>query len=123
MSSTAAATGLDANVRMSKRQSTDGVVPMRKTRVSPGVARWLMAAIWAAIWIGLSAGHADAADRPQKQRLQAGQSGTHPPKARSDRKPAPGPGEATYYEHVLEKVPFGSKRWWDIYEEQHGTPD
>ena len=28
-----------------------------------------------------------------------------------------------YYEHVLEKVPFGSKRWWSIYEEQHGTPD
>ena len=34
-----------------------------------------------------------------------------------------GDGEANYYEHVLEKVPFGSKRWWSIYEEQHGTPD
>jgi hypothetical protein len=106
---------------------------MRRTTAGPGVAHWLTVALtaapWAALWAGLcaaiwvdSAGHADAADRPQKQRL-AGRSGSPTLKARGDRKPAPAPGEATYYEHVLEKVPFGSKRWWDIYEEQHGTPD
>jgi hypothetical protein len=64
-------------------------------------------------------GHADAAGQPQKRRLQAAR---HPaPKARY-RTPGSG-GETGYYEHVLEKVPFGSKRWWGIYEEQHGTPD
>ena len=66
------------------------------------------------------AGHADAADQPQKKRLQAAR---HPqPKARY-RTPGSKGGETSYYEHVLEKVPFGSKRWWGIYEEQHGTPD
>lgn len=28
-----------------------------------------------------------------------------------------------YYEHLLDKVPFGSRRWWSIYDEQHGTPN
>ena len=32
-------------------------------------------------------------------------------------------GESDYYEHILDKVPFGSKRWWSIYDEQNGTPD
>lgn len=65
------------------------------------------------------AGEADAAGRQQKKRHQA----THAPKVASHRRAASGDGEAPYYEHVLEKVPFGSKRWWSIYEEQHGTPD
>ena len=34
------------------------------------------------------------------------------------RRPKQGGGD--YYEHLLDKVPFGSRRWWDIYEEQHG---
>jgi hypothetical protein len=68
------------------------------------------------------AGQADAAARPQKKRLDATHDGTRPAVARN-RKPGSGNGEAGYYEHVLEKVPFGSKRWWGIYEEQHGTPD
>ena len=68
------------------------------------------------------AGHADAAGQPQKKRLQASHHSTHAPEARY-RKPGSGDGEESYYEHVLEKVPFGSKRWWGIYEEQHGTPD
>ena len=67
-------------------------------------------------------GQADAAARPQKKRLHASHDSTRPPKARN-RLPGSGNGEAGYYEHVLEKVPFGSKRGWDIYEEQHGTPD
>ena len=71
--------------------------------------------------VGL-AGHADAAGQPQKQRLQASHHSTDAPKARY-RKSGSGDGQAGYYEHVLEKVPFGSKRWWGIYEEQHGTPD
>lgn len=29
-------------------------------------------------------------------------------------------GGGDYYEHLLDKVPFGSRRWWDIYQEQHG---
>ena len=37
---------------------------------------------------------------------------SRPPAASSD-----------YYEHILDKVPFGSKRWWSIYEEQNGTPN
>jgi len=68
------------------------------------------------------AGHADAAGQPQKKRVQAAHHPTPQPKA-GYRKPGSGGGETGYYEHVLEKVPFGSKRWWDIYEEQHGTPD
>ena len=66
-------------------------------------------------------GHADAAGRLQKKRLQVSHSSSHAPKARH-RMPGAGDGEASYYEHVLEKVPFGSRRWWDIYDEQHGTP-
>jgi hypothetical protein len=70
--------------------------------------------------VGL-AGPVDAG-QPQRKRLQASHHGTHAPKVRYP-KPGSGDGEANYYEHVLEKVPFGSKRWWSIYEEQHGTPD
>jgi hypothetical protein len=70
--------------------------------------------------VGL-AGPADAG-QPQRKRLQASHHGTHAPKVRYP-KPGSGDGAASYYEHVLEKVPFGSKRWWSIYEEQHGTPD
>jgi hypothetical protein len=29
-------------------------------------------------------------------------------------------GGSDYYEHVLDKVPFGSQRWWDIYQAQQG---
>jgi len=68
-------------------------------------------------------GHADAAGQPPKKRLQASPSGTSAPRMRSHRKPAAARGEPAYHEHLLDKVPFGSKRWWDIYEEQHGTPD
>lgn len=70
------------------------------------------------------AGHADAASRQQKKRLKAGHySSSSPAKARGYRKPVSTDGESDYYEHILDKVPFGSKRWWSIYEEQHGGPD
>ena len=68
-------------------------------------------------------GPADAAGQSQKKRLQASPSGSSAPRMRSYRKPAAGGGESGYHEHLLDKVPFGSRRWWDIYEEQHGTPD
>ena len=87
--------------------------PMRVTTISALVGLSLV--------VGLT-GHADAARPPQKKRLQASHHGTQAPKVRYP-KPRSGDGEANYYEHVLEKVPFGSKRWWSIYEEQHGTPD
>jgi hypothetical protein len=32
-------------------------------------------------------------------------------------------GGGDYYEHLLNKVPFGSQRWWTIYNEQHGEPN
>ena len=35
----------------------------------------------------------------------------------------PEQGGSDYYEHLLDKVPFGSQRWWSIYEEQHGSPN
>ena len=31
-------------------------------------------------------------------------------------------GSGDYYEHLLNKVPFGSQKWWTIYNEQHGEP-
>lgn len=69
-------------------------------------------------------GHADAASRQQKKRLKAGQySNSYPAKARGYRKPASSDSSSDYYEHLLEKAPFGSKRWWSVYDEQHGTPD
>jgi hypothetical protein len=67
-------------------------------------------------------GQADAAGHQQRKRERAGHA-THVPKASSYRKPAIGEGGAAYHEHILGKAPFGSKRWWSIYEEQHGTPD
>jgi hypothetical protein len=39
-------------------------------------------------------------------------------------RPPQGGGEGgTYYQHLLDKVPFGSQRWWMIYHEQHGEPN
>jgi hypothetical protein len=86
---------------------------MRTAMISPLVALLLAAGL---------AGHADAAGRPQKKRLQAHHYAGHLPKPHY---PKSGAREvqSDYYEHVLEKVPFGSQRWWNIYEEQHGTPD
>jgi hypothetical protein len=35
----------------------------------------------------------------------------------------PPQGVGNYYQHLLDKVPFGSQRWWSIYHEQHGEPN
>ena len=35
----------------------------------------------------------------------------------------PSQGGGGYYEHLLNKVPFGSQKWWTIYNEQHGEPN
>ena len=35
----------------------------------------------------------------------------------------PPQGDGNYYPHLLDKVPFGSQRWWSIYHEQHGEPN
>lgn len=78
---------------MAGRPSLRGA-PMRIATIGALLALWLAAGL---------AGHANAG-QPQRKRL-------------------PAAADTSYYEHVLEKVPFGSKRWWDIYEEQHGTPD
>jgi hypothetical protein len=71
------------------------------------------------------ASHADAANQKTKRLHTTHYKKHYVPKATNGyRSQASGPGSDStdYYEHVLEKVPFGSKRWWSIYEEQHGSP-
>jgi hypothetical protein len=82
-----------------------------------------LASFAAFVLVAGAAGHADAAN--QKQKRYASHYGKHSsPKATYGyRSPATSNGSSDYYEHVLDKVPFGSKRWWSIYEEQHGSPD
>ena len=69
------------------------------------------------------AGQADAASSAnrKKKRLQ----GNHyaKPYRTTGRQPASNGSSDDYYEHLLDKAPFGSKRWWSIYDEQRGTPD
>jgi hypothetical protein len=36
--------------------------------------------------------------------------------------PAASRRDSDYYENVLEKLPFGSQRWWEVYGRQHGSP-
>jgi hypothetical protein len=71
------------------------------------------------------AGPADAASPQHKKRLKAGQHGSSyaaTARGRGTQRP-PSSGDSDYYEHILDKVPFGSKRWWSIYDEQNGTPN
>jgi hypothetical protein len=64
------------------------------------------------------AGNADAASRKKHQHVNAlGKA------YRTTARQQPPSGNGDYYEHILEKVPFGSQRWWSIYDEQHGTPN
>jgi hypothetical protein len=107
--STAAAIGADHRGKAGGR-SLRGA-PTRTATISSLLALSLAAGL---------AGHADAG-QPPKKRLQAHYPSPHALKGRYRKSGSA--AEAGYYEHVLEKVPFGSKRWWDIYEEQHGTPD
>ena len=63
------------------------------------------------------AGDADASKRKHKKRLYSSQysesyAGAYGYGARADGSTGP------YYEHRLEALPFGSQRWWSVYEEQ-----
>jgi hypothetical protein len=65
------------------------------------------------------AGGAEAATRKHKKRLYSSQysesyAGVYGYGAQADRSNSP------YYEHRLEALPFGSQRWWSVYEEQRG---
>ena len=66
-----------------------------------------------ALATGLAA-HADAATYKKKKRLQA--SGY--PKSANYRNQDDSP--YGYYEHRLEAVRFGSRRWWAIFDEHSG---
>jgi hypothetical protein len=83
----------------------------------------VLAFLAAALILAGAAADAEAASQTRK-RAHAGQHKKHsPPRAYGYRKPASGNGSSDYYEHLLDKVPFGSQRWWQIYEETHGGPD
>jgi hypothetical protein len=85
--------------------------------------RFTVSALVALALVAANAGSADAASQQHRKRLKVGHAGnSYTAKARGIRKAATG-GESDYYEHILDKVPFGSKRWWSIYEEQSGTPN
>jgi len=58
------------------------------------------------------AGQVTAAPLRNKKQAHRQHTMTKPP-----RQPQQGGGD--YYEHLLDKVPFGSQRWWDIYQDQH----
>ena len=68
------------------------------------------------------AGSAEAATRKHKKRLYSSQygesyAGAYGYGTRADRSTGP---NSPYYEHRLEALPFGSQRWWSVYEEQRG---
>jgi hypothetical protein len=58
-------------------------------------------------------GQATAAPLRNKKQAHRQHTMTKPPRR-------PQQGDSDYYEHLLDKVPFGSRRWWDIYQEQGG---
>ena len=51
---------------------------------------------------------------PHKRRVDAGIARQAPMPVRL---PATN-GDSGYYEHILDKVPFGSQLWWRVYESQ-----
>jgi hypothetical protein len=68
------------------------------------------------------AGGAEAATRKHKKRLYSSQysesyAGAYGYGARANRSAGT---SSPYYEHRLEALPFGSQRWWSVYEEQRG---
>jgi hypothetical protein len=62
------------------------------------------------------AGHADATTYRKKKRLHATYYGQPRVSGYRDNDD----NAYGYYEHRLDAVRFGSKRWWSIYEEQNG---
>jgi|KBSSwiStaDraftv2_1062776.scaffolds.fasta_scaffold1428183_2 hypothetical protein len=65
------------------------------------------------------AGTADAASRKKAQRHADSYGKAYGTKGRQPSASS----NSDYYEHLLDKVPFGSRRWWSTYDEQHGTPN
>lgn len=61
--------------------------------------------------IGVAAGTSAAAGA--KKRLHAS---VHPRHARPAVSPLAANGYNGYYEHVLDRVPFGSQLWWRVYD-------
>jgi hypothetical protein len=58
---------------------------------------------------------------PLKNKIQAHRQHTM---TKPSHRPLQGGDEGSkYYQHLLDKVPFGSQRWWSIYHEQHGEPN
>ena len=68
------------------------------------------------------AASAEAATRKHKKRLYSSQysdsyAGAYGYGARADRSTR---SHSPYYEHRPEALPFGSQRWWSVYEGQRG---
>jgi hypothetical protein len=77
--------------------------------VSPRwIAAWLVVP---ALVVGLAS---KAKAGPHKKRLDAGIARHAAMPARS----LASNGESGYYEHILDKVPFGSQLWWRVYDSQ-----
>ena len=64
------------------------------------------------------ASQADASVNKKRKGTQLAQHHTYSPRAYRQRDDDDNP--YGYYEHRLEAVRFGSKRWWKIYDEQSG---
>lgn len=85
----------------------------------------MKAVITALIAFSLTAsfvGHAAAARHKKRQHYENHHSKQYRARPYGYREPRANGSSDGYYEHVLDKVPFGSQRWWTIYFEQHGTP-
>jgi hypothetical protein len=82
----------------------------------------ILASLVALSFAASLAGSAEAATRKHKKRLHSSQysesyAGAYGYGARVDRGTR---SHSPYYEHRLEALPFGSQRWWSVYEGQRG---
>lgn len=77
--------------------------------------------IVATVLAAAAVAYADAAS-PKKKQLQAGPPGKSYEAEAPGRRSGGSNSGSDYYENVLERVPFGSQRWWEVYGRQHGTP-
>ena len=74
----------------------------------------MIAAFISVAVIGACSGLAEAANVKKKKRYYR----PHPYQAERVK---PDEDPTGYYERLLNAVPFGSKRWWQIYEDQMGS--
>ncbi len=73
----------------------------------------IVAAILALLSLALlSAGAVDASD---SKKVKRSQSSPAPASRTQSRNPMAENGYVGYYERVENRVPFGSKLWWDVY--------